>query len=806
MTDVKFALRSFTKAPGFTLLAVAIMALGIGANTAVFTVLNTVLLKPLPYRDPDRIVSLLSSNRKTGLPSGVSEPNFHDWHDQSNAFDAMAYIGEQRATVIAENAEAEFLFIAFVTPEFFRVFGVEPIFGRLFMPEESRFGGPPAVVVSHAFWQSHFGGTLETARQRTIRMHDRSIPIVGVLPPGFHYPVYSAARRTDAWILADTIFGEGQNRSANGLTVVGRLKPGVSPEQAQAQMTAIGERLERQYPESNRDKGVTVTPMRERMVGGVKPTLYLLLGGVAVLLIIACANMANLLLAKAAERTREIAIRAALGATRGRILRQLLTESALLALLSGAAGLILAFWGTRAVLALAPANIPRLTETVMDGSVLAFTLAVSVFASILFGIVPALVCSRVDLNSALKQSGSHGVIRGVGRMRRALVVAEIALSVVLLTGAGLLTKSLVALNHVTLGFRRENLLVMEINTQARDFEAARRIARSHQALFAELAALPGISALGSLMQPPGKPWMRADYWIDRPPMPGEGNTSPPQAILSPVAPGTFKALGIPLLRGRDFDDRDTYEKTFAAVINETLARKSFPGQDPIGRVLFGVLDNPQRATKIVGIVGDVRQWVDKEPWPEIYMPYLQHPYWGTHFSVVVRTAGDPGRIAQAMRRKVHERAPDVPVRFTTAEESLHENLASRRFLAALLVAFASLAVCLAMAGVYGVIAYVVGQRVSEIGLRMALGASRTDVLWLVLREGLIVAAVGLAIGLAASAAATRLLTTMLFEVKPNDPLTYAFVALAIGVASLAASYAPALGATKVDPLIALRQE
>jgi predicted permease len=360
MTDVKFALRSFTKAPGFTLLAVAIMALGIGANTAVFTVLNTVLLKPLPYRDPDRIVSLLSSNRKTGLPSGVSEPNFHDWHDQSNAFDAMAYIGEQRATVIVENAEAEFLFIAFVTPEFFRVFAVEPIFGRLFMPEESRFGDPPAVVVSHAFWQSHFGGTLETARQRTIRMHDRSIPIVGVLPPGFHYPVYSAARRTDAWILADTIFGEGQNRSANGLTVVGRLKPGMSPEQAQAQMTAIGERLERQYPESNRDKGVTVTPMRELMVRGVKPTLYLLLGGVAVLLMTACANMANLLLAKAAERTRELAIRAALGATRGRILRQLLTESALLALLSGAAGLILAFWGTRAVLALARFHSSRL--------------------------------------------------------------------------------------------------------------------------------------------------------------------------------------------------------------------------------------------------------------------------------------------------------------------------------------------------------------------------------------------------------------------------------------------------------------
>jgi putative ABC transport system permease protein len=804
--DLRFALRSLRKNAGFALFGITIMAFGIGANTAVFTMLNTVLLRPLPYEHAEQIVSIESFNGKTGQRGLLSAPNFHDLHDQSDSFNAMAYYGGQRLPVVVGDAEPETTSIVFVTPEFFRVFGAEPVYGRLFTTEESKLGGPPAVVVSHAFWQKHFGDMQGvTPAQQTLRMHGQSLPIVGVLPPNFHFPTYSAEIKTDIWILANTIFSEGENRSANVFPVVGRLKPGMSLARAQAQMTMIGERLESQYPESNRDKTIAVTPLREQIVRGVRPTLYLLLGGVAVLLLIACANMANLLLAKAAVRTQEIAVRSAVGATRGRILRQLLTESLLLAVLSGTAGLGVAFGLTRAFLALAPPNTPRLTETAIDGSVLTFTLVVCVLSSILFGSLPALVASRADLSTALKQNGTRGTPGRLGVLRRALMIGEIGLSIVLLMGAGLLTKSIIALNQVTLGFQPENLLVMQISMDVRDFEDARRINRVGQLLLAELKSIPGVSALGSLLVPPGRSFLRADYWIDRLPVQGGGNASAPQAILSPVAPGTFEALGVPLLAGRDFDDRDTFEQPFAAVINETLARQSFRGQDPIGHMLFGVLDNP-KPTKIVGIVGDVRHYQGQDPLPEIYIPYLQHPFWGTDFSIVARTVDDPDRIAQTMRRVVRERAPDVPVSFTTAEELLQENLANPRFRTLLLSAFALLAVFLAIAGVYGAIAYVVGQRTSEIGLRVALGASRIDVLLLVLREGLIVVAGGLSIGLVASVATARLLSTMLFEVKPSDPLIYALVALAIGGASLIASFVPAFRATKVDPLIALRQD
>ena len=497
--DLKFALRSWRRNPGFTLLAVMMMALGIGANTAVFSVVNGVLLKPLVYRDPDRIVMLGTIPKKnaTGLGGPVSAPNFHDWHDQSTAFEAMAYMGMQQVSVMV-GKEAEYAQIVFITPEFFRVFSVEPALGRLFTAEELRRGGPTGVVVSHAFWQGHFGATTSLAG-RTVRMHDHLLPIVGVMARGFHFPSYSAIYRTDIWIPANTIFGKGDNRSANVFGAVGRLKDSVSLEQAQAQMTSIGARLEQQYPVSNRDKTVQVIRLRDQLVNNVRSTLYMLLGGVAVVLLITCANMANLLLAKSAARTREIAIRAAVGAGRGRIVRQLLTESVLLAFVSGIAGVTLAFWGTNALVALAPPNIPRLLEASIDAWVLAFTLGVSVLASVLFGLAPALAGSRVDLNRALKQGGMHSILGGgAGRLRRSLVVVEIALSVVLLAGAGLLIKSFVALSNVALGFRPENLLVMRTSIQVSNFEAARRVTRFDKALLAEIAVIPGVSAAGAM--------------------------------------------------------------------------------------------------------------------------------------------------------------------------------------------------------------------------------------------------------------------------------------------------------------------
>jgi predicted permease len=801
--DLKFALRSWRRSPGFTLLAVMVMALGIGANTAVFSVVNTVLLKPLAYRDPDRIVAL-TMIPKNGPPGRglLSPPDSDDLHDQSTAFEAMARYGSQQPSVMV-GPEAEFAFVTFVTPEFFQVFGVQPMLGRLFAAEELKKGGPTAVVVSHAFWQRHFAwNTLG----QTLRVFEKVLPIIGVMPPNFAFPSFSAIRKTDIWIPVNTIFLDGNRRSAKIYTEVARLKAGVSLEQAQAQMTSIGARLEQQYPASNRDKTVLVTRLRDQVVSNVKPTLYMLLGGVAVVLLIACANMANLLLAKAEARTREMAIRAAVGAGRSRIMRQLLTESVLLALVSGIAGLTLALWGTHALVALAPPNLPRLAEVGIDAKVLAFTFGVSVMASVLFGLAPALASSRVDLCRALKQGGGQGIAGGgAGRMRRALVIVEIALSVTLVAGAGLLIKSFVALSNVALGFRPENLLVMGINVQAGStLEQQRRVLRFDKTLLAQVAGIPGVSATGSLRLPPGKTFIMGDYWIDRPPGPEGLSVSVPQALFSPVAPGTFAALGIPLKRGRDFDDSDIYEAPFTAVINETLARKSFPGMDPMGRMIFGAyLPKP---VKVVGVVGDVRQMAQQEPLPEIYLPYQQHPYWGMDLSIVVRTAGDPGRIAQAMRKKVRDLAPEVPVQFSTAEASLSENIATPRFRTLLLGIFSALALCLAMAGVYGVVAYMVGRRLGEIGVRMALGASSGDVLWLVLREGLALAGVGLAVGLAGAVAATRLLTTMLFEVKPADPAILAGVAVLLAAVSLTASYIPARRATKVDPLVALRQE
>ena len=798
--DLKFALRSLQKNPGFTVLAILVMALGIGANTAVFSVVNTVLLKPLAYRDPDRIVTVSSLWKKSGAHGQASAPDFHDWHDQSTAFSAMAYYANWE-TAVKAGAAAEYTGVATVTPEFFRVFSVEPVAGRLFTPEEQKPGGGGAVIISQSYWQSHFGAH-PGALGQTIRMFDKTFTITGILPAGFHFP-----DKSDIWFPANTVFPETTSRSGHNYLVVARLKPDLTLEQAQAQMTSIGARLERQYPPSNQGKNVLVTRMRDEMVGDVRLTLYLLLGAVGVVLLIACANMANLLLAKATARTREIAIRAAVGASRGRIVRQLITESVALAVLSGIAGLLLAIWGSSALVSLAPSNVPRLAETGIDGWVLAFTLGVSVVASLLFGLAPALQASRVDLNDALKQGAARAVVGGAaGRMRSALVVAEIALSVMLLAGAGLLIKSFVALNNVALGFRPEHVLVMETSVPAADVEGARRSTRFYKSLLQDIAALPGVSAAGATRVPPGRVASNGGYWIDHLPSFEAMTVAAPQAVFSVVAPGAFAVLGIPLKRGRDFNDADVYDVPFTAVINEALARRAFPNQDPLGRVIFCGFDSPN-PMKIVGVVGDIRQYgPGREPSAEIYMPYEQHPRGATALNILVRTTSDTGALSQALQRKIRERSPDVPVKFTTMEASLSENVAAPRFRTLLLGIFAGLAVCLAMAGVYGVMAYVVSQRSNEIGLRMALGASSGDALRLVLRQAARLTAIGLALGLLGAAAATRLLASLLFQVKPTDPLTYAGVIVLLALVSLAASYIPARRAAHVDPLVALRQE
>jgi putative ABC transport system permease protein len=543
------------------------------------------------------------------------------------------------------------------------------------------------------------------------------------------------------------------------------------------------------------------------MVGNVRVMLYLLLGAVAVLLLIACANTATLLLGKATARTREVAVRAALGASRKRIVSQLVTESLLLALVAGVVGLLLAYGGSKILVALAPADVPRLAEAGIDRWVLGFTFGVSVITSLLFGSVPAFYVSKIELNEALKQGGTR--IAGGGRIagiRGALVVAEIALAVTLVSGAGLLIKSFVALDSVALGFRPENVLIMRATVPAPAFPVGIEHTRQFfKEMLARVGALPGVLAAGATMAPPGYVDSTGAYLIDQLPAKPDWSRAP-SVVLSVVAPGTFKALGIPLKSGRDFSDSDALNRPFVAVVNEALVRQSFPNQDPLGRTIFCPFDS-LNGMKIIGVVGDVRQrGPEREPMAECYMPYEQHGFNGPALSLVVRTAGDPDTVTQPLRRLAHESNPEAPMKFTTMEAMVSENVAAPRFRTVLFAVFAGLAVCLAIAGVYGVMAYAVSQRANEVGLRIALGASTGSVVRLVLGQGLALACIGIGLGLAGSVAGTRLLRSMLFEVQPNDPFVYMAVALLLGLVTLIAGYLPARRAARIDPVVALRQD
>jgi putative ABC transport system permease protein len=799
LRDLRYAGRNLRRNPGFAALSILIMALGIGANTAVFSVVNAVLLRPLSYRDPDRIVTLSSASKNreasTALSKQVSIPNFEDWQAQSSSFEAMAYYASRERAVIL-GSTPEYARVTGVSPDFFRVFAVEPLAGRSFTSEETKRGSSGAAMISYTYWQTHFGGDPRALGQ-TVRASE-PLSIVGVLPPGFRFP-----DNTDIWV---SDVGPAGHRGGQNFLSVGRLKNGVPLEQAQAEMTAIAWRLEQQFPETNREQSVAVTRLRDDMVGDVRLTLYFLLGSVTIVLLIACANTATLLLAKASTRGREIALRAALGASRKRIARQLITESLLLALVAGLAGLALAYWGSKTLVALAPGDAPRLAEAGIDRWVLGFTLGMSMITSLLFGSVPAFYASKVELNDALKQGGTR--IAGGGRMagiRGLLVVAQIALAVTLVCASGLLIKSFVALNNVALGFQPQSVLVMRATVPSPPSEDIARTRQFFSDILARLAKTPGVVAAGATMAPPGYVDSSGAYLLDQLPAQPDWSRAP-SAVLSVVAPGAFAALGIPLKSGRDFSESDTLDRPFVAVVNEALVRKSFPNQNPLGRTIFCPFDSFQ-GMRIIGVVGDVRQrGPEHDPMPECYIPYGQHEFNGATLSLVVRSTGDPNALARTVRRLAHENNPNVPMKFTTMEAILSENVAAPRFRTVLFAVFAGLAVCLAMAGIYGVMAFTVGRRSNEIGLRIALGASTGSVARLVLGQGLALAGIGLVLGVAASIASARLLRSMLFQVQPNDPTVYMAVVLLVGVVTLAACYLPASRATKIDPLVALRQE
>ena len=629
LRDLQYAGRNLRRSPGFATLAILIMALGIGANTAFFSVVNAVILRPLAYRDPDRIVALTNSSATreahTALSKQVSIPDVQDWRAQSTSFEAMAYY-VSRETAVIVGSTAEYARVTSVSPDFFRTFAVEPFAGRTFTEEETRQGAAGAAMISYTYWQGHFGGDPRALGQ-TVRAIG-PLPIIGVLPPGFRFP-----DSTDIWIPA---VGPPGSRGGQNFLAVGRLRTGVSVKQAQTEMTAIAGRLGQQFPDTNKGRSVTVTRPRDEMVGNVRLMLYLLLGSVTVVLLIACANTATLLLGKATARAREVAVRTALGASRKRIVRQLVTESLLLALLAGILGLVLAYWGSKTLVALAPADVPRLAEVGIDRWVLAFTLGISVITSLLFGSIPALYASKVELTDALKQGGSR--IASGGRMagiRGALVAGEIALAVTLVCAAGLLIKSFVALQNVALGFRPENVLVMRSTVPAPAFPVGvERTRQFFKEMLARIGKLPGVLAAGATMAPPGYVDSTGVYFIDRVPPQSEWGRAPSVAI-SVIAPGTFAALGIPVKSGRDFSDSDAPDRPFVAVVNEALARQSFRNEDPLGRTIFCPFDSLE-GMKIIGVVGDVRQrGPDQEPMPECYMPYEQHGFNGPALSLVV---------------------------------------------------------------------------------------------------------------------------------------------------------------------------
>ena len=795
VSDLRYAGRTLLRSPGFAVFVIAIMALGIGANTAVFSVVNGVLLKPLPYPGADQIVTLRTSFLTTGTTQRlVSIANYRDWRDQSSSFEAMATYraGE---TPVSPETTAEYGRTASVDAQFFRVFGVNPILGRTFTLEETSPATNRVAIISYAYWQSRFGGDPRVL-ERTIRMGTTPRSIVGVMPPGFQFP-----GETDVWSPQTT---SSTSRTGHNFLAVARLKPDVTLQRARAELNTVAARLEQQYPESNKGRGVTAVRLQDELVGDVRLTLYLVWGVVGVVLLIACANTATLLLGKATGRAREMAVRAALGAGRGRIVRQLITESLLLALVAGVCGIVLASWGVQALVALSPAEIIRLTEIRIDWGVLAFTLGISLATSVFFGLVPALHASKVDLIDVVKQGGSRSVVGGrTVRTRGMLVVAEVALAVVLLTGAGLLIKSLMALRQAELGFQPENVLVIKA-TGAR--------ARAENDVFfgqlmARLATLPGVAAVGATSIPPGD-FSNAGtggHFIDRIPEQRDRGREP-ETVMTIVAPGSFAAFGIPLKSGRDFNDGDSADRPLVAIVNEALVRTSVAGQDPIGRTIHCLFDRGDPMT-IVGVAGDVRQRNPALPsMPECYMPYRQHGYNNATLNIVVRTLGDPTALAGTVRRTAAEISTDVPLSFTTMEAQVSKGVEDPRFRALLFGIFAAFAVCLAMAGVYGVMAYSVQQRSKEIGLRIALGASRRSMLQLIFKQAVVFTGVGLTVGLAAGVGAGRLLRTVLFEVQPMDTQVYLGVVLLLALVTLVAAYLPARRAAVLDPAQVLKTE
>jgi putative ABC transport system permease protein len=809
--ELRYAARALLKHPGFSLIAITTLALGIGANTAIFSVVNATLLRPLPFRDPERVVMVWGFLPKLAqttdkLPN--SSANFINLRDQNKSFENLAAF-RSWSWQLTGGAEPELLRGARVSADFFQAVGAGPILGRVFTPEEDMPNRAPVAIISHALWQRQFGGDRNVVG-KTIMLTGQSAMVLGVMPEGFQFPGganmipgLQFALQNDVWMPLALTDWERQQHGNLNLAVIGRLKPGVSPAEGENELRALQQSL----PLGKIGYTLNVLPLHQQMVGTIRKPLLVLLATVAFVLLIACANIANLLLARATSRQKEIAIRAALGAARLRIIRQLLTESLLLSLVGGAVGLLLAVWGNLLLVSLIPRDVPRINDVSVDARILLFTLLMSVVTGLVFGLVPALQASRFDLNHSLKD-GARGTTGGLGqnRLRSLLVVSEVAMAVVLLIGAGLLMKSFGRLLDVKPGFNPDNVLTMEVqlpNLPPSRYQSDEAQTAFFQQLLDRIRALPGVENAGGVLSLPlSGAFESTDVILE-----AEASSTTaqrPNADYTIVTPNYFSALQIPLLQGRQFTVQDRRDAPGVIIINDKLAERCWPGENPIGKRLRIGYEKDQR--EVIGVVGSIKQTtLDAEARPAMYLPHLQSSTSG--LTVLVRTTGEPLALAAAVRNEVRAIDKDVPVTHVqTMERVLGASVAQPRFSMLLVGLFAALALVLSAVGIYGVMAYSVSRRAHEIGVRMALGAGANQVLKLVLKDGMLLALAGIALGLLGAFALTRLMASLLFGISAKDPFTFASVAMLLAAVAFVACYIPARRATKVDPLTALRSE
>ena len=807
--DVRYAARMLVKNPAFTAVAVVALALGVGANTAIFSVVNAVLLRPLAYKDPGQLVFINHNYQKTNLKASVSVPGYLHYRDHAKSFSEVAALTGWSVNLTGEG-EPERLQGMSVSPNLFGALAAEAAEGRTFTNEEAQLGQHRVAVLSHGLWERRFG-SYPAIVGKTVTLNGEPYQIVGVMPEGFQFG-REFGQTVELW--APLTFRPEQLDPATNLTneylqVVARLRPGVAPEAAQAELDTIAENLRRQYmPGADASKwGLLLTPASELVVGDIRPALLVLLGAVAFVLLIACANVANLMLARSAARQKEVAIRTALGASRARVVRQLLTESVLLALVGGGLGLLLAMWGVDLLVRMNENKIPRAHEIGLDPNVLLFTLGVSLLTGIIFGLAPAFQTSKVELHDTLKEggrSGSAGMKRG---LRDVLVVVEVVAAVVLLVGAGLLIRSFFQLQQVSPGFQPAGVLSMQLALPAAKYGEAPQRAQFAREMLERVRNVPGVKSAGTTtILPMSGNNSSGSFQIEGRQVP-QGQSSP-HGDRWMVSADYFETMQIPLVRGRYFNAHDLADGAQVAILDETMARKYWPTEDPVGkRISFEGNAQNRRWREVVGIVGHVKHvGLEGESRVQYYIPYDQRPSSQT-LNLAVRTEGDPTALAGAVREAIRSVDRDMPVyRVLTMERLVSDSLAQRRFAMFLFGVFAALALVLAVVGLYGVMSYMVTQRTHEIGLRVALGAQSSDIMRMVVGRGMVLVLVGVGLGLVAAFALTRVMSSLLYGVSATDPLTYVFIAALLTGVALLASYLPARRAMRVDPMVALRYE